>query len=138
MEREIGMETALFGGPPDLDDPVKKANGQIGFMDFFALPLFDGVTELLPDMAFAAVEIRRNRSIWKRLIEREKTKELPIEMRPPEQSEEDIVRDEETHQFKMAHVPGPVPTSWKPPPDLLQYDGWPGRPQGGGTKPAVS
>ncbi|WEW58729.1 3',5'-cyclic-nucleotide phosphodiesterase [Emydomyces testavorans] len=72
MEAEIGMETALFGGPPELGNLIKKANGQIGFMDIFALPLFDGVTDVLPDMAFAANEIRRNKLIWQKLIDRQK------------------------------------------------------------------
>lgn len=69
MELNIGIETSLFGGPPDLGDFIKKAKGQIGFMDTFALPLFDGVTEILPDMAFAANSIRQNKFIWQKLID---------------------------------------------------------------------
>ncbi|EEP81816.1 conserved hypothetical protein [Uncinocarpus reesii 1704] len=76
MEAEIGMETALFGGPPELGNFVKKANGQIGFMNIFALPLFDGVADVLPDMAFAANEIRRNKAIWQKLIDNHKFPEL--------------------------------------------------------------
>lgn len=71
MELNIGIETSLFGGPPDLGDFIKKAKGQIGFMDAFALPLFDGVTDILPDMAFAANGIRQNKFIWRKLIDYE-------------------------------------------------------------------
>ncbi|EER29318.1 3'5'-cyclic nucleotide phosphodiesterase family protein [Coccidioides posadasii C735 delta SOWgp] len=71
MEAEIGMETALFGGPPELGNFVKKANGQIGFMNVFALPLFDGVADVLPDMAFAANEIRRNKCRWQMSVDRQ-------------------------------------------------------------------
>lgn len=121
MERDIGMETALFGGPPNLDDFVKKANGQIGFMNIFALPLFDGVTELLPDMAFAANEIRCNQGMWKRLIDREKAKELPAEERP---TEEDIAKKEKAEgYYTMDSSSKPPPESWKEPPVIPQYDG---------------
>ncbi|KAI1938728.1 3',5'-cyclic-nucleotide phosphodiesterase [Ophidiomyces ophidiicola] len=72
MEAAIGMETALFGGPPELGNSIKKANGQIGFMTIFALPLFDGITDILPDMSFASNEIRRNKLIWQKLIDRHK------------------------------------------------------------------
>ncbi|KAF3484184.1 Phosphodiesterase [Arthroderma uncinatum] len=71
MEVNIGIETALFGGPPELGNFIKKAKGQVGFMDIFCLPLFDGVTDILPDMAFAANSIRRNRFIWGKLIDHE-------------------------------------------------------------------
>ncbi|EEQ33188.1 nucleotide phosphodiesterase [Microsporum canis CBS 113480] len=70
---ELGKlrETSLFGGPPELGNFIKKAKGQVGFMDIFCLPLFDGVTDILPDLAFAANSIRRNRFIWGKLMEHE-------------------------------------------------------------------
>ncbi|KAM5453126.1 3',5'-cyclic-nucleotide phosphodiesterase [Microsporum audouinii] len=71
MEVNIGIETSLFGGPPELGNFIKKAKGQVGFMDIFCLPLFDGVTDILPDLAFAANSIRRNRFIWGKLMEHE-------------------------------------------------------------------
>ncbi|KAK2733961.1 3',5'-cyclic-nucleotide phosphodiesterase [Myotisia sp. PD_48] len=71
MESNMGIETAIFGGPPEIGNFIQKAKGQIGFMDIFALPLFDGVTYILPDMAFAVNSIRRNRFIWDKLIEHE-------------------------------------------------------------------
>ena len=120
MERDIGMETALFGGPPNLEDFVKKANGQIGFMNIFALPLFDGVTELLPDMAFAANQIRCNQAMWKRLIDREKAKELPVELRP---TEEDLDQKAMAEGYYTIDSSKPPPESWKEPPIIPQYDG---------------
>ena len=119
MERQIGMETALFGGPPNLEDLVKKANGQIAFMNIFALPLFDGVADLLPDMTFAANEIRRNQAAWQKLIDREKAKELPIESRP---TEEEISQQEASEGYYTKHSEE-APASWKEPSDLPQYDG---------------
>ncbi|KAJ5654625.1 hypothetical protein N7490_001628 [Penicillium lividum] len=64
MEKEVGMETALFGGPPELGNLYKLATGQIGFMSIFALPLFEGVSDLLPQLQFTAEHIRGNQSQW--------------------------------------------------------------------------
>ncbi|KAK2765356.1 3',5'-cyclic-nucleotide phosphodiesterase [Arachnomyces sp. PD_36] len=75
MEKEVGMETALFGGPPELGNLLKLATGQINFMAIFASPLFDGVADLLPQMSFAATQIKANKSVWQDLIEYEKRKE---------------------------------------------------------------
>ncbi|KAJ5121828.1 hypothetical protein N7526_008765 [Penicillium atrosanguineum] len=64
MEKEVGMETALFGGPPELGNIYKLATGQIGFMSIFALPLFEGISDLLPQLQFTADHIRRNQAQW--------------------------------------------------------------------------
>ncbi|KAJ5712852.1 uncharacterized protein N7483_010033 [Penicillium malachiteum] len=64
MEKEVGMETALFGGPPELGNIYKLATGQIGFMSIFALPLFEGVSDLLPQLQFTAEHIRSNKGQW--------------------------------------------------------------------------
>lgn len=64
MEKEVGMETALFGGPPELGNIYKLATGQIGFMSIFALPLFEGVSDLLPTLQFTADHIRGNQAQW--------------------------------------------------------------------------
>lgn len=75
MEKEVGMETALFGGPPELGNLLKLATGQINFMTIFASPLFEGVADLMPQMWFAATQIKANKSVWQDLIEFEKRKE---------------------------------------------------------------
>ncbi|OGE49430.1 hypothetical protein PENARI_c021G10776 [Penicillium arizonense] len=82
MEREVGMETALFGGPPELGNVYKLATGQIGFMSIFALPLFEGISDLLPQLEFTAEHIRRNQAQWQKLSNDELKKQgLPIENR---------------------------------------------------------
>jgi 3',5'-cyclic-nucleotide phosphodiesterase len=82
MEREVGMETALFGGPPELGNIYKLATGQIGFMSIFALPLFEGISDLLPQLQFTADHIRRNQAKWHELSNEELEKQgLPVEKR---------------------------------------------------------
>lgn len=87
MEKEVGMETALFGGPPELGNTYKLATGQIGFMSIFALPLFEGVADILPDMRFTVEHIRNNQSRWHYLADLEKRKEALQD----ESSPEDVV-----------------------------------------------
>ena len=74
MERAVGMETTLFGGPPEIGNMLKLANGQIGFMTIFAHPLFANVADIIPSMDFAADEITKNKGVWFTRAENEKLK----------------------------------------------------------------
>ncbi|KAB8272339.1 high affinity cAMP phosphodiesterase [Aspergillus minisclerotigenes] len=84
MEKEVGMETALFGGPPELGNVYKLAIGQIGFMSIFALPLFEGVADILPDMRFTVEHIRNNQSRWHHLADLEKRKQILLDESGPD------------------------------------------------------
>lgn len=75
MEVDVGLPTTLFGGPPDIGNVIKLAHSQIGFMNVFAKPLFEAVTDIIPAMGFAVEEISKNMSIWQGRIEQEKIKE---------------------------------------------------------------
>lgn len=75
MEHDLGMSTTLFGGPPELGNVTKLANSQNGFMNIFACPLFEAVSDILPCMTFAVDEMRANQEIWKRKIEEQSTAE---------------------------------------------------------------
>lgn len=76
MENAVGMETTLFGGPPEIGNMLKLANGQIGFMTIFAHPLFANVADIIPAMSFAADEIITNKGVWFTRAEHEKRKEM--------------------------------------------------------------
>ncbi|KAL9006466.1 MAG: hypothetical protein Q9188_000774 [Gyalolechia gomerana] len=76
MEDDLGMATTLFGGPPELGNLTKLANSQTGFMNIFARPLFEAVSDILPGMVFAVEEMKTNQQIWKQKIqEQSPTKE---------------------------------------------------------------
>ena len=72
----MGMETTLFGGPPELGNVLKLANGQIGFMTIFAHPLFQNVADIIPAMGFAAEEILKNKAVWFSRAEQEKRRDM--------------------------------------------------------------
>lgn len=76
MEQAVGMETTLFGGPPELGNMLKLANGQIGFMTIFAHPLFANVADIIPAMSFAAEEILTNKGVWFTVAEHEKMRQV--------------------------------------------------------------
>jgi hypothetical protein len=66
------MPSCLFGGPPVRDDMIKLGESQIGFMNIFARPLFEAVTDILPAMRFAVDEILTNKATWDTKIDQEK------------------------------------------------------------------
>ena len=74
MEDDLGIPTALFA-PPIRDSIIEMGKSQIGFMNLFALPLFQGVTVILPAMQFSVDELLANRTTWEVKIEREKERE---------------------------------------------------------------
>ena len=69
MERELNIPTTLMGGPPVREDMIKLGESQVSFMNIFALPLFESVTDILPAMQFSVDEILRNKSIWQKRVE---------------------------------------------------------------------
>src|SRR5436305_4055328 len=75
MESAVGMETVLFGGPPEIGNVLKLAHSQIGFMTIFAHPLFNDVADIIPAMGFAPAEIITNKGVWAVKIDQEKRKE---------------------------------------------------------------
>lgn len=79
------MPSCLFGGPPVQDDLIKLGESQIGFMNIFARPLFEAVTDILPAMRFAVDEILVNKGIWETKIDQEKHRrktKMPMHLNP--------------------------------------------------------
>ena len=75
MEKDVGIPTTLFGGPPELGNLIKLGNSQNSFMNIFARPLFEAVTDVLPAMSFAVNEMKANQEIWTEKIKRQTLKE---------------------------------------------------------------
>lgn len=84
MEADLGIPSALFA--PPVREIVELGHSQIGFMNMFALPLFQGVSDLVPGMEFCVEKLQKNRSIWQEKIE--------IEQQRRKHSEDSLARDE--------------------------------------------
>ncbi|KAI9675125.1 MAG: 3',5'-cyclic-nucleotide phosphodiesterase [Caeruleum heppii] len=69
MEDDLGIPSALFA-PPVRDSVIEMGKSQIGFMNLFALPLFRGVSAVLPAMRFSVDEMEANKDTWEAKMER--------------------------------------------------------------------
>ncbi|KAK0621429.1 hypothetical protein B0T17DRAFT_494020 [Bombardia bombarda] len=75
FSRQASMETELKI-PTSLAVPPKKellalAKAQLGFMNLFALPLFQGVADILPDMQYCMDELLLNKSLFEKCVANE-------------------------------------------------------------------
>jgi 3',5'-cyclic-nucleotide phosphodiesterase len=72
MEQDLGIPTALFAAP--VREVIELGKSQLGFMNMFAIPLFQGVTDVLPGMGYCVDELQRNKSAWEERIAQEQAK----------------------------------------------------------------
>lgn len=114
MEKELNLPTCLFGGPPDRGDAIKMAESQIGFMNIFAGPLFEGVSDILPAMSFSVAELGANRSVWEKKIEIERTRRGSLlrysvgTAASPKTRSQSVVREDEESRNAEAAPPLPM------------------------------
>lgn len=62
MEDELKIPTSLMVRPSK--DMVTLGKSQLGFMNLFALPLFQGVADLLPGMQYCVDELESNKALF--------------------------------------------------------------------------
>ncbi|KAK8140542.1 3'-5'-cyclic-nucleotide phosphodiesterase regA [Apiospora sp. TS-2023a] len=67
MENQIGISSSLISEPRK--DFLSLAKAQLGFMNMFAIPLFQGVADLLPFMQYAVDELEGNKTLFETAIE---------------------------------------------------------------------
>ncbi|KAI9646141.1 3',5'-cyclic-nucleotide phosphodiesterase [Ciborinia camelliae] len=84
MEQDLGIPTALYA--PPVREIIELGKSQIGFMNMFAIPLFGGVTDVMPGMGFCVEELERNKVAWETRIalEQEKMKQEDAYLGLPE------------------------------------------------------
>lgn len=59
MEEELEIKSSLMAPPKK--DMLSLTNAQLGFMNMFAIPLFQGVADLMPSMRYVVDELEINR-----------------------------------------------------------------------------
>ena len=72
MEQDLGIPSALFAAP--VREIIELGKSQIGFMNMFAIPLFQGVTDVMPGMAFCVDELQQNKRAWEEKIAEEQAR----------------------------------------------------------------
>lgn len=89
METDLGIPTALFA--PPVRETIELGQSQIGFLNIFAYPLFQGVADVMPGMSFAIDELMNNKTEWESRIkaEQERAVEKTIFRRGRKDSEDE-------------------------------------------------
>ncbi len=67
MEDEIGIASSLISPPKK--DFMSLAKAQLGFMNMFAIPLFQGVADVLPTMQYAVAQLEANKALFEKQVE---------------------------------------------------------------------
>lgn len=121
MESELEIPTCLFGGPPNKEDTLAAAQSQKGFMNLFGLPLFRGISEVMPNVSCTLPELEKNNDVWeKRIAEETKRREakktdgsspLTYGSVPAEAVEEARTRKRESEPQVVPTVVPQTPTS---------------------------
>ena len=66
MEQDLGIPSALFA--PPVRETIELGKSQLGFMNMFAIPLFQGVTDIMPGMGYCVDELQKNKRAWEERI----------------------------------------------------------------------
>ncbi|KAH6624658.1 hypothetical protein B0J18DRAFT_185386 [Chaetomium sp. MPI-SDFR-AT-0129] len=83
MERELEIKTSLMSEPKQ--DTLSLTTAQLKFMNLFALPLFQGVADILPAMQYCVDELLLNKELFDKVLRDEQQRQAPTE--PASQAE---------------------------------------------------
>jgi hypothetical protein len=77
MEKELSIQSSLYAAPTR--EIIASFKAQLGFMNMFAIPLFQGVADLLPAMRYTVDELDKNKSLFEEGIAAEQRKQDPAQ-----------------------------------------------------------
>ncbi|KAJ0118308.1 hypothetical protein J7T55_009091 [Diaporthe amygdali] len=66
MEKELEIQTSLMA--PPLTERASQFRSQLNFMNMFAIPLFQGVADVLPNMRYCVAELTTNSELFQQKI----------------------------------------------------------------------
>ncbi|KAL2271465.1 hypothetical protein VTJ83DRAFT_836 [Remersonia thermophila] len=72
MERELEIKSSLMSKPTK--DLLALSTSQLKFMDMFAIPLFEGVADILPGMQYCVDELLLNKDLFDQCLEAERAR----------------------------------------------------------------
>ncbi|KAF9875603.1 3'5'-cyclic nucleotide phosphodiesterase [Colletotrichum karsti] len=79
MESELEIASSLLAPPKK--DLMSLSKAQLSFMNMFAIPLFQGVADILPGMTYTVDELEINKGLFEQRIRDEQAKEDPVRKR---------------------------------------------------------
>lgn len=122
METELGIPTSLMAPPKK--DILSLGRNQMGFMNLFAIPLFQGVADILPAMQYCVDELELNKGLFEDAIadEEGKGKKEASQTQPPPQN--DSLSPKTLGFPAVQEAPAemkPVLPELSPPPGLVEH-----------------
>ncbi|KAK2595761.1 3',5'-cyclic-nucleotide phosphodiesterase [Conoideocrella luteorostrata] len=78
MEEELNIKSSLLAQPKK--DILSLSNAQLGFMNMFAIPLFQGVADIMPAMRYTVDELEVNKGLFEQKVREEKAKQSSEEV----------------------------------------------------------
>lgn len=104
MEKELEIPTSLMA--PPLTERTSQFRSQLNFMSMFALPLFQGVADLLPNMQYTVGELKANFDIFQHKVAQALSKPQPDSTRRP-----DGVQNVVLNATSLSQAPEPISRS---------------------------
>ncbi|EJT81377.1 cAMP-specific 3',5'-cyclic phosphodiesterase 7B [Gaeumannomyces tritici R3-111a-1] len=74
MESELEIPSSLMSPPKK--DVLSLSKAQLGFLNLFAIPLFQGVADILPQTRYCVDELEINKALFQKMVEEEVAKQL--------------------------------------------------------------
>jgi hypothetical protein len=87
MESELAIKTSLMSEPKK--DIISLATAQLKFMNLFALPLFQGVADILPAMQYCVDELLLNKVLFEKRLQEEQERQSATE--PARQLDDSVI-----------------------------------------------
>lgn len=104
MEKELEIPTSLMA--PPLTERASQFRSQLNFMSMFALPLFQGVADLLPTMKYTVGELTANFELFQ-----QKVADALAKTHPERRSRQDAPQHAATKPSASPQQPDPIPRS---------------------------
>jgi len=105
MEEDLKIPSSLVA-PPITGSIVAIAKSQIGFMSLFAIPLFQNLSTILPEMKFSVRELVSNKDEWGRQVEEHSSPNAKQREKPASSSlTVPPSRPQSTHEHEQHHAP---------------------------------
>jgi hypothetical protein len=102
MEDELEIKSSLMSAPKK--DILSLSNAQLGFMNMFAIPLFQGVAEIMPAMEYTVKELHINKKFFEDKVQEEQSKGPQTRMRSRSFPMEN---DSEMKNIEISPAPSP-------------------------------
>ena len=108
MEDQLAIKSSLVAQPKK--DTVSLFRAQLGFMNLFAIPLFQGIASVMPTMQYCVDELETNKALFERGIAEEAAKEA-LEQQQQQQLQDSQHDSFSLHSMTLAVPNGTSPTS---------------------------